>query len=151
MTWPSDSKDAARPEVPAVNALLSAGLSPAGGIPWISQPNAEPFIGQPGVWVDEKQDVGAEVRPNGEVVVGWLDLTWPHPHQPAWYLRQPTAVDDREQEISAATDKALQLARRRRTKALRRCHFCGERCLPGHMDSTRTCQSCAERHRGVVH
>lgn len=130
--------------------LRSAGLSPAGEFPFVRSLDDSPFPGQESVWVDDALQVAAVNSEEG-VEVAWLDVAWPRPDMPANYLRQLTRVRTRDEGLEAAVGESLHAARRRRGKALRRCRFCGERHLPGHMESRDVCQGCAEGRLGHVY
>lgn len=104
-----------------------------------------------GLWVDRDFSVGARV--NERVVVGWIDVTWPHPATPVAVLRDEEEVAlDADcvvalGELRAALDASRQVRRQR----ARMCRVCGGTFVPGHMHDDALCQGCAERELGVVH
>lgn len=88
------------------------------------------------------------VSVDGETYLQVGVVRWSGPHEPemAWttvrrWKRPPTP-----ERLDAAHRKAL-LSRR----YFRVCQMCGERSNVGHMHDGKTCQSCAERHLGVVY
>ena len=135
----------------ARRALRKAGLAPAGDVPFVRSPDADPFPGGESVWVDPEFEVAVLVEPGGGLACAWLDVAWPGPGSPARSLRQLAEVPDDGDDLPKSLAGALDLARRQRGKALRRCRYCGERHLPGHMQTDDVCQGCAESELGVVH
>ena len=75
-------------------------------------------------------------------------VTWPTQHEPTvlWQTWRAYPAEPTTEQLEA--DRAELLADRR---YFLRCSRCGERCNIGHMHDDDTCQSCAERYRGVVH
>ncbi len=98
-----------------------------------------------GFWVDA-HGCAAAPAPTDGAFVGWLDVSWPQTHEPIPHLQSVEHVADVDD-----LEHALKRARRRRQRALRTCRLCQRRLIPGHMHSNDECQSCAERHLGVVH
>jgi hypothetical protein len=103
------------------------------------------FAERDGLWVDGPEEIGAVETAVG-VFVGWIDVTWPHPHEPVPWLRDVVHVV-RADDLSRIVEHAREL----RGEMLQVCRFCGQHNVPGHMHSDDVCQSCAERHLGVVH
>ncbi len=101
--------------------------------------------GRHGLWLDEGSEVGAVLVPAG-AFVGWLDVAWPHGHEPVPQLRGVEHV-----VAAHALEDALLRARRQLQRALRTCRMCRQRFVPGHMHCDEICQGCAERHLGVTH
>ena len=88
------------------------------------------------------------VEAEGEFCLQVAVVTWPGPSRPTvvWttfrrWKRPPTP-----ERLAAAQQKALTVPR-----YFRICEMCGERNNAGHMHDRRVCQSCAERHLGVVY
>ena len=87
-----------------------------------------------------------------ETADGWdlqiATVAWPHPHEPEleWstfrqWKTQPNKGDLTEARHAATSD----------TRYFSACTRCHELTNAGHMHDAQTCQSCAERHLGVVH
>ena len=88
----------------------------------------------------------AEVEGEIHLEVGVIE--WPGPHEPAlvWktfrrWKRPPTP-----ERLAAAQQKALMSPR-----YFRLCQQCEERNNVGHMHDPEICQTCAEKHLGVVY
>lgn len=111
-----------------------------------------------GMWVAsgvDDPDVGVALSDAG-MFVGWLDVVWCLNHQPTWCLKRVThlpweCLEGNLATASADFERAVKTARSARARALRRCRFCSERFVPGHMHSPDVCQGCAERKLGVVY
>lgn len=103
--------------------------------------------GADSLWLDVDSAVGAAVAEAG-AFVGWVDVSWFGPADPVRRLHDvihvPRVLGD---DLCEAVDRVRDL----REAALRSCRYCGERKTPGHMHAADVCQSCAERHLGVVH
>jgi hypothetical protein len=98
-----------------------------------------------GLWRDGNE-VAAAVSDAG-VFVGWLDVTWAGPATPTWQLRNVVHIAPGEVEGGLA--KALDRARSRRRSSLRKCSYCQQSFIPGHMYEKDVCQGCASTHLGV--
>lgn len=136
------------------STMRRVGLSSAGEVPFVLSLRGMPFPGREHVWIDDESEVavGVGMLPENALVTFWLDVSWPTQGQPARYLRQPRPISRRENELEDSLRDAMCLARRRRDKALRRCRYCKDRCLPGQMSyGDGACQGCAERYLGVLH
>ena len=94
-----------------------------------------------GLCTDPDGEVGFVQTPAG-LFVGWVDVAWSGPHTPHHYLRGVVHMHEVE---AAHLDRELEKARKKRRRALRRCRYCGEEKVPGHMHSRDVCQGCAER------
>jgi hypothetical protein len=99
------------------------------------------------IWVDAPHELGAVVTEPG-AFLGWLDVMWPRVWQPERVLRD---VAHLPRHSPGNIGAAINQVRRRRSKALGHCSYCGGDFVPGHMDSRDVCQGCAERHLGVVY
>jgi NADH pyrophosphatase NudC (nudix superfamily) len=100
-----------------------------------------------GWWLDASDAVGG-IETEAGVFLGWVDVAWLGPHTPVRQLRDVVHLPRASWgEVREAVEHAEML----REAALRPCRYCGERNIPGHMHSKDVCQSCAERHLGVVH
>jgi hypothetical protein len=104
----------------------------------------EPTIGERQLLADYTR---IEREPDGyrfEVGV----VTWAHPHEPdvVWKCFRHWKSVPTPARLAAAEKAALATAR-----FFRQCVMCGELNNAGHMHDAVTCQSCAERHYGVVY
>ncbi len=104
-----------------------------------------------GMWTDDDGHTGAVLTRIG-VFVGWIDVIWPTT-LPARLLKGVSHVPSElsDDNRPAAITRALDEARRHRQAAVRRCKYCGEFVMPGHMHEKTTCMGCAVRHLGVVY
>jgi NADH pyrophosphatase NudC (nudix superfamily) len=88
------------------------------------------------------------VEVDGEIRLEVAVVDWPQPHTPTmvWktfrYWKKPPTPE----RLAAAQQKALTMRR-----FFRVCQRCGERNNAGHMHDRRICQTCAEKHLGVVY
>ena len=100
---------------------------------------------QEGILHDEEWTVGVVPVESG-LFVGWLDCAWDGPATPVSRLRGVEHLPHHraEQDLPAAIARA----RRKRTRALRSCQYCGERFVPGHMGRA-SCHGCMETHEHV--
>jgi hypothetical protein len=103
--------------------------------------------GTDGMWLDDEGAVGA-MATNAGAFVGWVAVSWTGPADP---VRRLCAVIHVPRGLEDSVARAVERVRARREASLRSCRYCGERNIPGHMHSKDVCQSCAERHLGVVH
>lgn len=98
-----------------------------------------------GLWRDD-DEVGVAVFEAG-VFVGWLDVTWWGVANPKWQLRN--VVHIAPGEVEGGLVKALDRACSRRRSSLRKCSYCRQSFVPGHMYEKDVCQGCAAKHLGV--
>ena len=103
--------------------------------------------GKDGLWRDRGGAVGVVLADAG-AFVGWIDVSWPAPGEPEPALREVSHLAPSSDE--RALERALERARRAHEAALRQCRFCGERFIPGRMQSADICRECAARERGLV-
>jgi hypothetical protein len=101
-----------------------------------------------GLWSDPDGHVGVAQSESG-VTVGWIDVAWLGPSTPRGRLRDATHIP--LPLVNDELGEALEHAIRRRGAKVCGCRYCGERHVPGQMDSKDVCQGCAEQHLGVVH
>jgi hypothetical protein len=101
-------------------------------------------------FIDDAGEVGVLVGEFG-VVVGWLDVAWNGPAEPARLLQDAVHVPFVSR--SALTD-ALTHTRAARERQLLVCDLCAQRFVPGQahqMDGRTVCHGCAESRLDVVH
>ena len=93
-------------------------------------------------------DFTRTVGVDGEVHLQVAVVKWPEPHEPtlAWTSIRRWKQPPTPERLAAARQKALSMPR-----YFRVCQRCGERNNVGHMDDREICQTCAERHLGVVY
>lgn len=74
-------------------------------------------------------------------------ISWPHPGEPAgeWVEVESLPLVTSEAELRKCYTRIL-----RRRRFFKRCDMCGKLQPDGWMCDADTCQSCAERHLGVV-
>ncbi len=75
-------------------------------------------------------------------------IAWPHPHTPEikWATFRTWKRPPTESRVEVAKAAAL-----RNPRFFRTCTRCGELHNTGHMHDELICQSCAERHFGVIY
>jgi hypothetical protein len=120
----------------------------------------EEFLGQAGLAqsrssnrsADAQEHIGVEIS-GARVVVGWIDLAWPHPATPAAVLRDEVELPVGSDPAAAVSmlESSIEVARRARRRQLAACASCGGSSVPGHMHHDTMCQGCAQRELGVVY
>lgn len=87
-------------------------------------------------------------REPGKTQIDACVIEWPEPHTPTHHWTSATELTPSasEQDIATAIDAVL-----RDKRFFRVCKRCGVRNPDGWMHSRTICQSCAERHLGVVY
>lgn len=75
-------------------------------------------------------------------------VRWPHPHEPVleWITYRSWKTQPDADRLQKARASALT-----RPRFFLTCNMCHRLNNVGHMHDHHTCQSCAERHLGVVH
>lgn len=84
----------------------------------------------------------------GEVVLEVAAVEWPEPHEPTlgWTPFRRWKRPPPPERLAAAQETALMAGR-----FFPVCRRCGERNNVGHMHDREICQTCAEKHLGVVY
>ncbi|HBN74725.1 MAG TPA: hypothetical protein DD473_02660 [Planctomycetaceae bacterium] len=95
------------------------------------------------------------VRLSGnKITVSEFRVRWDGPHTPTVHPRLVTAINWKslpDFDITCLIGMAIESTRRHRIEKYRTCLRCGETNPPEWMHGDDICQSCAERHLGVVH
>ena len=90
----------------------------------------------------------------GKVSVAVFSVRWEGPHTPVVRPKHFATLSWRRLPASTlmmTLHDLIRAAREVRKATYRRCERCGEMKPPEWMHDEKTCQSCAERHLGVVH
>jgi hypothetical protein len=84
---------------------------------------------------------------DGKMVLEVGVVEWVGPHEPEvkWKAFRQWSKPPTAERLAAAQKKALET-----TRFFRVCEICNERHNTGHMMDRETCQSCAEKHLGIV-
>jgi hypothetical protein len=88
------------------------------------------------------------------VIVEEYAVRWETPYRPVLRPRRVGLVKWRrlpESALMTVVGELIKGARETRRARYRRCAFCGRIQPPEQMADDTTCQSCAERHHGLVH
>ncbi len=98
-------------------------------------------------------EVVVQVNDNS-IIVSVFAIVWETPYSPVLGPELHASLDWKKlpaDSLRQRLDDVIEEARQIRLRKYRTCERCGETKPPEHMHSCEVCQSCAEKHLGIVH
>ncbi len=91
---------------------------------------------------------------NQSIIVSVFAVAWETPYTPVMFPEEYAILNWHEfsaDRLKLRLDELIDSARQRRLSRYRTCEQCGEMKPPEHMHSDEVCQSCTEKHLGIIY